>query len=80
MRGAVMHAPGDVDVLDRPDPKIMAPTDAVVRLLATCICGSDLWPWRGIEGVSDRHPWDMSTWGWYQRSETRRHTSRSGTS
>jgi threonine dehydrogenase-like Zn-dependent dehydrogenase len=49
MRGAVLHAPGDVRVEDRPDPKIEQPTDAVIRLAATCVCGSDLWPYRGIE-------------------------------
>jgi threonine dehydrogenase-like Zn-dependent dehydrogenase len=49
MRGVVMHAPGDVRFEHRPDPKIVEPTDAIVRLAATCICGSDLWPYRGIE-------------------------------
>ena len=56
MRGAVMHAPGEVEVVDRPDPEIMEPTDSVIRLSATCICGSDLWPWRGIEEVTDPAP------------------------
>jgi threonine dehydrogenase-like Zn-dependent dehydrogenase len=51
MRGALMHAPGDVRVEDREDPTILEPTDAVVRLTATCICGSDLWPYRGAEPV-----------------------------
>lgn len=51
MRGAVMHAPGDVRVEDRPDPKIVEPTDAIIRLSATCICGSDLWPYRGVEAL-----------------------------
>ncbi|QDQ92531.1 zinc-dependent alcohol dehydrogenase family protein [Rhodococcus sp. WB9] len=51
MRGVVMYAPGDVRVVDRQDPKIIDPTDAVIRLTATCICGSDLWPYRGIEPV-----------------------------
>lgn len=46
-----MYAPGDVRVVDREDPKIIEPTDAVIRLTATCICGSDLWPYRGIEPV-----------------------------
>ncbi len=46
-----MHAPGDVRVEDREDPTIIEPTDAIVRLTATCICGSDLWPYRGIEPV-----------------------------
>lgn len=56
MRGAVMHAPGDVEVVERPDPKIVAPTDAVIRLTATCICGSDLWPWRGTDPVTGPTP------------------------
>jgi threonine dehydrogenase-like Zn-dependent dehydrogenase len=51
-----MHSPGDVEVVERPDPKILAPTDAVIRLSATCICGSDLWSWRGIDEVSDPSP------------------------
>ncbi len=46
-----MYAPGDVRVEEREDPRIIEPTDAVVRLTATCICGSDLWPYRGIEPV-----------------------------
>ena len=50
MRGVVMHAPGDVRVEDVAEPTIQKPTDAVIRLAATCICGSDLWPYRGIEG------------------------------
>lgn len=44
-----MHTAGDVRVEDRDDPKIIEPTDAIVKLTATCICGSDLWPYRGIE-------------------------------
>jgi threonine dehydrogenase-like Zn-dependent dehydrogenase len=56
MRGAVLHAPGDVRVEDRPDPRIEAPTDAVIRLAATCVCGSDLWPYRGIEDVAGPAP------------------------
>jgi threonine dehydrogenase-like Zn-dependent dehydrogenase len=51
MRGAVLHAPGDVRVEARDDPKIIEPTDAIIRLSATCICGSDLWPYRGIEAI-----------------------------
>jgi threonine dehydrogenase-like Zn-dependent dehydrogenase len=56
MRGAVLHAPGDVRIEDRPDPTIEKPTDAVIRLAATCVCGSDLWPYRGIEPVSGPTP------------------------
>ncbi|MEV0364672.1 zinc-dependent alcohol dehydrogenase family protein [Nocardia fusca] len=51
MRGVIMYGPGDVHVVDREDPKIIEPTDAIIRLTATCICGSDLWPYRGIEPV-----------------------------
>jgi threonine dehydrogenase-like Zn-dependent dehydrogenase len=56
MRGAVLHAPGDIRVEDRTDPKIENPTDAVLRLAATCVCGSDLWPYRGIEAVNGPAP------------------------
>ena len=51
MRGVVMHGPGDVRVEERKDPTIVEPTDAIIRLAATCICGSDLWPYRGAEPV-----------------------------
>ena len=55
MRGAILHAPGDVRYEERPDPVIIKPTDAIVRTVATCICGSDLWPYRGIDEVTQ--PW-----------------------
>jgi threonine dehydrogenase-like Zn-dependent dehydrogenase len=48
-----MHAPGDVRVVERDSPTIIQPTDAIIRLAATCICGSDLWPYRGVEAVDD---------------------------
>ena len=51
MRGVIMHAPGDVRVEDRDMPTIEQPTDAIIRVTATCICGSDLWPYRGVEQV-----------------------------
>jgi threonine dehydrogenase-like Zn-dependent dehydrogenase len=56
MRGAVMYAPGDVRVEERPDPTILQPTDAIIRLPATCICGSDLWPYRGLDPVDEPTP------------------------
>ena len=49
MRGAVMHAPGDVRVEEREAPRIVEPTDAIIRVSAACVCGSDLWPYRGVE-------------------------------
>ena len=56
MRGAVMYAPGDIRVEDRVDPRIVVPTDAIIRLSATCICGSDLWPYRGVDAVDRPSP------------------------
>lgn len=56
MRGAVMYAPGDVRVEERPDPAITAPTDPIIRLTATCVCGSDLWSWRGTDPVTQPTP------------------------
>ncbi|HTW07918.1 MAG TPA: zinc-dependent alcohol dehydrogenase family protein [Acidimicrobiales bacterium] len=47
MRAAVFNGPGSVYVADRPDPVIVEPTDAVVRVVLACVCGSDLWYWRG---------------------------------
>ena len=48
-----MHAPGDVEVAERAKPEIVEPTDATISVTASCICGSDLWPYRGIEPVDD---------------------------
>jgi threonine dehydrogenase-like Zn-dependent dehydrogenase len=56
MRGVVMYGPGDVRVIEREDPQILAPTDAILRLSATCVCGSDLWPWRGVDAVTEPTP------------------------
>ncbi|HET9650286.1 MAG TPA: zinc-dependent alcohol dehydrogenase family protein [Microlunatus sp.] len=51
MRATILHAPGDIRVEDRPDPTIVEPTDAIVRTVAACVCGSDLWPYRGHDPV-----------------------------
>src|SRR5437870_6761046 len=56
MRGAVLYAPGDVRLEQLDDPKILEPTDAIVRLAATCVCGSDLWPYRGIQEIAKPTP------------------------
>ena len=49
MRGVILYGPRDVRVEEREDPKIIEPTDAIIRVTLTCICGSDLWPYRGVE-------------------------------
>ena len=56
MRGVILHEPHDIRVEQRDDPTIIEPTDAIIRLSATCICGSDLWPYRGIETVHGPSP------------------------
>jgi threonine dehydrogenase-like Zn-dependent dehydrogenase len=48
-----MHGPGDVRVEEREEPRIVEPTDAIIRVSAACVCGSDLWPYRGVEEL----PW-----------------------
>jgi threonine dehydrogenase-like Zn-dependent dehydrogenase len=56
MRGAILYGPRDIRVEQRADPEIEQPTEAVIRLAATCVCGSDLWPYRGIEPVDGPSP------------------------
>ncbi|MET7451440.1 zinc-dependent alcohol dehydrogenase family protein [Streptomyces sp. NPDC005574] len=56
MRGAVIHAPRDVRFETLDDPKILHPTDAIIRTAVSCVCGSDLWPYRGLEPIGDPHP------------------------
>ena len=56
MRAVVLHAPGDVRVENIADPTIVEPTDAIIRVTAACICGSDLWPYRGYEDVNGPTP------------------------
>src|SRR5881398_4068263 len=59
MRGAVMYGPGDVRVEERDEPRIVDPTDAIIRVSAACVCGSDLWPYRGIGVGEDAWPMPM---------------------
>ncbi len=56
MRGAVLYGPRDVRFEEREVPKITKPTDAIIRLSATCVCGSDLWPYRGIQPIAQPTP------------------------
>ncbi|MEV6547028.1 zinc-dependent alcohol dehydrogenase family protein [Streptomyces sp. NPDC051665] len=56
MRATMLYAPGDIRVEDLPEPKILQPTDAVIRTVAACVCGSDLWDYRGINEVSQPTP------------------------
>ncbi len=56
MRGAVLFGPRDIRYVEREDPRIVEPTDAIIRIAATCVCGSDLWPYRGIEPITQPRP------------------------
>jgi len=56
MKGTVLYGPRDVRFEDWPEPQIEKPTDAIIRIAATCVCGSDLWPYRGIQKIAQPTP------------------------
>jgi len=56
MRGTVLYGSRDIRFEDVPEPKIEKPTDAIIRLPVTCVCGSDLWSYRGIQPVNEPTP------------------------
>lgn len=56
MLGTLLYGPRDIRAEERPNPTIVEPTDALIRIAATCVCGSDLWPYRGIEPVKEPTP------------------------
>ncbi|MFG2129264.1 zinc-dependent alcohol dehydrogenase family protein [Streptomyces sp. NPDC048751] len=56
MHGAVIHGPGDIRFEERDDPKILRPTDAIIRTVVTCVCGSDLWAYRGTDPITEPTP------------------------
>ncbi|WP_125776292.1 zinc-binding dehydrogenase [Antribacter gilvus] len=55
MLGSVIHGPRDVRADDLPEPTVLTSNDAVVRVVAACVCGSDLWPYRGVTPTSEPH-------------------------
>jgi len=57
MKSTFLPAPGDIRVEEVPQPHILAPSDAIVRVTAACVCGSDLWPYRGVRAIG--HPTSM---------------------
>src|SRR6476469_9781674 len=56
MQGTMLYGPRDVRFERRADPQIIEPTDAILRISAACVCGSDLWPYRGVDQVSKPTP------------------------
>ena len=73
MEATVLYGARDVRFEDRPDPTIVEPTDAIIRLPFTCICGSDLWPYRGIQAVSSPAPMGHEYCGVRRGGRPRRH-------
>ena len=55
MHGTVLYAKGNIRFEDVPEPKIINPTDAIIRISATCVCGSDLWSYRGADSTGGRN-------------------------
>src|SRR5205085_12344104 len=56
MKGTVLYGPRDIRFEDRETPKIVEPTDAILRISLTCVCGSDLWPYRGLQPINGPTP------------------------
>jgi hypothetical protein len=56
MRGTILYGPRDVRFEECDVPRLIKPTDAIIRISATCVCGSDLWPYSGISPVSEPTP------------------------
>lgn len=56
MRGTVLYGPRDIRFEEREAPKIVDPTDAIIRISLTCVCGSDLWPYRGLQPITEPTP------------------------
>jgi len=56
MRGAVLYGPKDIRFEERETPAIIKPTDAILTISATSVCGSDLWPYRGIQKIAKPTP------------------------
>ncbi len=55
MRATVIHGERDIRIEEVPDPTIRRPTDAIVKVVASCVCGSDLWEYRGIQKTTEAH-------------------------
>ena len=56
MRATLSHAPADIRLETVPDPVLSTGDDAIVRVVASCVCGSDLWPYRGVRPTPAPHP------------------------
>ena len=66
MKGTMIYGPRDIRFEDVPEPKIEKPTDAIIRLAVSCVCGSDLWPYRGIQSVDAPTPMGQEYCGYVE--------------
>jgi threonine dehydrogenase-like Zn-dependent dehydrogenase len=55
VRATLIYGTRDIRLQEVPDPAIQLPSDAVVRVVASCVCGSDLWPYRGVQPTTEPH-------------------------
>ncbi len=67
MRGTVLYGTEDIRFEDVPEPEIVQPTDAIIRISATCVCGSDLWVIAASIRSLGPHPWGTSTAGSWKK-------------
>jgi threonine dehydrogenase-like Zn-dependent dehydrogenase len=74
----MIYHPGDVRVEERDKPTIVDPTDAIIRVSASCVCGSDLWPFRGLEPIGAPHPMGHEYVGVVEEVGAAVHTIRPG--
>ena len=56
MKATMLYGPKDVRFEERPDPVILQPADAIIRVSVACVCGSDLWPYRGAQPINGPTP------------------------
>jgi threonine dehydrogenase-like Zn-dependent dehydrogenase len=71
MSGAILHGPRDIRCEEVTEPKIIHPTDAIIKRSATCVRGSDLWPYRGLNEVNQPMHLGMNIAAWWSRSAKR---------
>lgn len=67
MKATLMYGPGDIRVEQLADPEIQKPTDAVVKVVLSCVCGSDLWDYNESEALEVGRPRGHEFWDWSSR-------------
>src|SRR3954465_14285856 len=78
MQGAVLYGPRDIRFENRENPSILKPTDAIIRIAATCVCGSDLWPYRGAQPIDGPTPMGHEYCGFVEDIGSAVRTGKSG--